>query len=336
MLTPQIPATRPQPNGKAKPVRSVPIGLNQTIVFFITGRQHGYIEPCGCTGLTNQKGGLARRHTLYRKLKAKGWDVIPIDVGNQVRRFGPQPAIKFQTTLGALKTMEYEAVGLGPDDLRIDSGELIAEMVNDTPLVCCNLDIPILGSTVSDGKKLVRVGKHRIGITSIIGKDQQRGIRNADFQFMDPIESATSMSKVFDEEDCNVRVLLSHASSEETTKIVQANDDTQKYRIVITAGGADEPALKPERIAGTRSFMIQTGKKGMYVGILGVFAGTKTPIRYERVPLDASFEDSNEMLASFKVYQDRLKEAYERDWEELGLKPLVHPIRAAVRRIGSL
>ena len=27
-------------------------------VLLLTGRQHGYIEPCGCTGLANQKGGL--------------------------------------------------------------------------------------------------------------------------------------------------------------------------------------------------------------------------------------------------------------------------------------
>ncbi|MBU6172296.1 MAG: hypothetical protein KGQ60_00735, partial [Planctomycetes bacterium] len=27
------------------------------VVFFVTGRQYGYMEPCGCTGLENQKGG---------------------------------------------------------------------------------------------------------------------------------------------------------------------------------------------------------------------------------------------------------------------------------------
>ena len=34
------------------------------VALLITGRQHGYIEPCGCTGLTNQRGGLARRLSL--------------------------------------------------------------------------------------------------------------------------------------------------------------------------------------------------------------------------------------------------------------------------------
>src|SRR5688500_7441195 len=33
------------------------------VALVVTGQQMGYIEPCGCTGLENQKGGLARRHT---------------------------------------------------------------------------------------------------------------------------------------------------------------------------------------------------------------------------------------------------------------------------------
>src|SRR5436309_3560352 len=34
------------------------------VALVITGQQMGYIEPCGCTGLENQKGGLARRQTF--------------------------------------------------------------------------------------------------------------------------------------------------------------------------------------------------------------------------------------------------------------------------------
>lgn len=302
-------------------------------VFFITGRQHGYIEPCGCTGLASQKGGLARRQTLYRQLKSRGWDVVPIDVGNQIRRYGPQPAIKFQTTLSALKAMEYQAVGLGPDDLRIETGELLSEIADPsaTPMVCANLtifDLPI-----SDGHKIISVGKHRVGVSAVIGKNEQRGIRNDDFLFTDPVESLTQIDAKLESEKCNIRVLLSHASIEETERIVQANEATKRFRIVVTAGGADEPALAPQRIGDSQSFLIQTGKKGMYVGVLGIFADSDTPIRYERVPLDARFVDSKEMLASLKVYQDRLKEAYLRDWSELGLKPVPHP--SGHRFVGS-
>ncbi len=80
---------------------------------FLTGRQHGYIEPCGCTGLENQKGGLNRRDTLLRSLVDRGWNVIPIDTGDQVRRFGRQSEIKFARTAEALKLMNYQAVMYG-------------------------------------------------------------------------------------------------------------------------------------------------------------------------------------------------------------------------------
>mgnify|MGYP002830829948 CR=1 FL=1 len=78
----------------------------------ITGRQHGYIEPCGCTGLENQKGGLLRRHTLSKTLESKGWNLVKIDAGNQVRRFGPQPEIKFKTTAKTLaEIFNYDSNG---------------------------------------------------------------------------------------------------------------------------------------------------------------------------------------------------------------------------------
>src|SRR5262245_26037645 len=50
-------------------------------VLLISGQQYGYIEPCGCTGLTNQKGGLMRRDALLASLLERGWQVIPFDAG---------------------------------------------------------------------------------------------------------------------------------------------------------------------------------------------------------------------------------------------------------------
>ena len=84
------------------------------VTLVVTGQQHGYIEPCGCTGLERQKGGMARRFTLMKQLREMGWNLLPVDAGNQVRRFGQQPSIKLQQTVKALKQMEYQVVGFGP------------------------------------------------------------------------------------------------------------------------------------------------------------------------------------------------------------------------------
>jgi len=84
------------------------------VALLITGRQDGFLEPCGCSGLENQKGGMARRASLLNDLtKNRKWPVVPIDAGNQVRRFGRQSEIKFQFTVDGLKGMKYRAIALG-------------------------------------------------------------------------------------------------------------------------------------------------------------------------------------------------------------------------------
>jgi len=95
------------------------------LAIVLTGRQYGYMEPCGCSGLENQNGGLMRRGTLIQQLRDRGWPVIPVDAGNQVRRFGRQAEIKFQITVESLREMGYQAIGFGPDDLRLPAPELV-------------------------------------------------------------------------------------------------------------------------------------------------------------------------------------------------------------------
>lgn len=328
----QEPAVKPSGKTKAQVERPYCSDWPKpAMTFFITGRQYGYIEPCGCTGLEHQKGGLARRTTLYQELNEKGWNIVPIDLGNQVRRFGPQAAIKFQTTLTALKGMDYQAVGLGPHDLRIESGELISEIVDETPLVCSN--VTIAGLPISNGSKIIKAGDHLIGIAAIVGEDEQRGIRSPDIQFTKPAQAVVQAHAQFRKAKCSLMVLLCYASTEETKRIVTSSAQARDFRVVITAGGADEPALAPIRINGTRSFMIQTGKKGMYVGVLGIFPGSENPMRYERIPLDSRFKDSAEVLQSLTNYQSQLETIYKTDWTKLILKPVDHP--TARRFLGS-
>src|SRR5262245_7450333 len=38
------------------------------VALVFSGEQNGYLEPCGCAGLENQKGGLKRRFTFIKQL----------------------------------------------------------------------------------------------------------------------------------------------------------------------------------------------------------------------------------------------------------------------------
>ena len=116
---PQLPSV-----GELGPLALFDGWSNPLGVMVFTGRQMGYVEPCGCTGLDNQKGGLARRHTFLQGLMDRGWPVAGIDIGNQVRRFGRQPELKFNLTAQLLELMGYQAVAFGPNDLKLPAGEL--------------------------------------------------------------------------------------------------------------------------------------------------------------------------------------------------------------------
>ncbi len=292
------------------------------LVLFITGRQNGYIEPCGCTGLANQKGGLARRHTFYQQLVKRGWNVVPLDVGSQVRRFGRQPEIKFQFTAAGLASMKYQGVTLGPDDLRLSGLELYSLFVNlnrdaRNPFVGSN--VTVLDPQVMPTYRVLTVGEKRVGITSVLGDEEQRRVNNGDVTMLAAEEGLRKAWDRLKEEKCDFNVLLVHADLDATKRLAQAFPN---FDVVVTAGGADEPAFRPEKIPDSKALLVQVGAKGMYVGVLGVFDDAKEPYRFQRVPLDARFEDSREMLDLLAAYQRQLEQA---GLERLGLKPIPHP-----------
>ena len=58
------------------------------VALVFSGEQNGYLEPCGCAGLENQKGGLKRRFTFLKQLREKGWNVVAMDLGGQETSHG--------------------------------------------------------------------------------------------------------------------------------------------------------------------------------------------------------------------------------------------------------
>jgi len=289
------------------------------VVLVVTGQQQGYIEPCGCTGLTNQKGGLARRATLIRQLRERGWPVVPLDVGNQVRRFGRQAEIKFQSTVEALRTMGYRAVAWGADDLRLGLGELVAAAAgaDDRPSLFVSANVNLLDLTPRH--QVIRLDGLTVGVTAILGTAEQARISSDEIEFSAAAEGLKSAAAALRAVPCDVYVLLAHASLDETRRLAAQLPD---WDLVVSSGGAAEPSLVPEKMPGTRAVLVQVGNKGMYTGLVGIFDDPETPLRYARVPLDARLPDAREMLDVLAAYQQQLEAL---GLEGLGLRPIAHP-----------
>jgi len=291
------------------------------LAIVLTGRQHGYLEPCGCTGLQYQKGGLARRQELVRQLKEDHkWPLLLVDAGNQVRRFGRQPEIKFQLTVDRLKKIGYQAIALGPDDLRLPAGELVASLVGedpgDRPFMSANVSVidPELMSTF----RIVSVGKYRIGITSVLGDKYQQGILSDDVLLQPAVESLGRVVPLLEKEKCDFYLLLVQATLDETRDLARK---FPLFSFIITSGGVGDPPSSPEPVEGIRGTIIEVGPKGMFGGVLGIYPDQEPSWRYSLIGLDGSIPDSDAVLEQLKLYQQELERA---GLEGLGIRPVPH------------
>ncbi|HVW36390.1 MAG TPA: multiheme c-type cytochrome [Pirellulales bacterium] len=292
------------------------------VAIVITGGQAGYIEPCGCAGLENQKGGLRRRHTFLKSLAARGWPIATIDNGGLIGRFGQQSEIKFDKTVEGLKIMGYAAVGFGVEDLKLPTGAVTSSVTNVDAFVSANVGLfnePGAEGAFTPQFRVIEADGVKIGVTAVLGDGYRNQINNADLKLLKAANALESVAKQLEEAECDFRVLLAYASKDETESLAK---EFPVFDAVVTAGGPDEPPYEPATVKDAESLLIEVGHKGMYAIVLGLYDDEETPVRYQRVPLDSRFKDSPEMDALMVDYQDQLKQL---GWEGLGLKPATHP-----------
>lgn len=301
----------------AKAVPSAPLRFpdwpRPTAVLVATGEQQGYFEPCGCTA--NQLGGMTRRAGLFRKLKELSWDVRGVDLGSLSSRTGTQAQLKFETTLQALRDLNYVAVGLGPEELRLDPGYLLSQHSTEGEdflgFVSANLTFfgsRELGTPLS--KRIITVGGVRIGITSVLSETLRNEVLPAgsppgDAEWTDANESLKGVLEEFEAEQVQFRVLLSQATLGESREFAKA---FPQFNLIISAQGFGDGEAEPELIGPVR--LIQAGEKGKTAGVVGIYPeDTEQPVRFELVTLSGDrFGDDPGMVQILQQYQQRLGE----------------------------
>jgi len=279
------------------------------LVLLFSGEMNGYLEPCGCAGLDNQKGGLKRRHTLIKQIEARGWPVVALDMGGQVRRLGPQAQIKYRFATESLLQIGYDAIGLGTRELQLDANYLAFVLSNIAPeqnsIVSANVGIIDFDLGLTSRYRVVEAGGKKIGITSILGKKSQLRLQNAsDIALTMPEDALREILPKLEQEKCDWLVLLVHGDPEEAAALAKM---FPQFRFVGTTGGAEEPPQQWRSVDGVATQLIEVGHKGMYVAVVGIYDDPQQPFRYQRVPLDHRFDDSPQMQEALVAYQEELK-----------------------------
>lgn len=301
------------------------------LALLITGRQHGYIEPCGCSGLDRAKGGLMRRHALINDLTGRGWSVVKLDLGDQIGRSGPQSLKKLQSTFEAMsEVMKYDAIGLGAGELKIDSFEMLQLLMNAgnggsaSPFVSANASV-FDEPSILPYRVIERNGR-RIGVTSVVSTQHFTGQGDLmaverDTKIQNPEAALAKVVPKLVAEKCDALLLLAFVSERESRELAQK---FPQFDFIVNEGVEGEPvdALMPIQVGNRSVNLVQMGYKSMYAGVIGIYADPNKPVRYQKITLDHRFEDTKEMKDKFKRYQDELERA---GLAKLIPKPAPHP-----------
>lgn len=302
------------------------------LVLFVSGRQHGYIEPCGCAGLDQMKGGLLRRHSVLNRMEAKGWPVVRLDLGDQVHRLGPQPQLKLESTYKALRgVMNYDAIGMGPGELSLDPFPVYSILLNtasgqetSSPFVSANASIYSDREQIQT-HKVIQENGFKVGVTSVISLDYFKGrdmsAPGQDVEILPPVEALKAVVPKLMAEKCDVYVLLGYVPEEESRELAK---QFPQFNFVVNEGVDGEPdgTLDYVKVDQKNVGIMQMGYKSMFAGAIGIYADKNQPVRYQKIPLDHRFQDTPEMKSVFRSYQEALKA---KGLKELVGNPVPHP-----------
>ena len=291
----------------------------------LSGEMNGYLEPCGCAGLDNQKGGLKRRHTLFKQLAERGWPTVKLDMGGLVRRVGPQSEMKYRYALKSLTELGYDVVAFGIRELLLSTDAVVYALANldasTNPMVSANIGVFGFDNGFSQKFKIIEVAGRRIGVTSVLGNNHNPALQNLpNVVRKTPEQGVREVLPELEKAGCDLLVLLAHAEPAEARQLAK---QFPQFDYIATAGGAEIPPDRLEPVENSKAKLVQAGHKGMYVVVLGFFDDPENPVRFQAVPLDHRFEDSAEMQRVLVEYQDELKSV---GLDGLGLLGVKNPI----------
>ncbi len=216
----------------------------------ISGEQDGYPDPCGCTD--GQLGGLGRRYHFCEMLEAKGWPVVKIDLGNLIRYRGAewlaQEKIKFNAIHTALSAMKYDAVALGPEDLKLGVGEALANFLNlkEPRFLAANVKAidKQLGEAIRS-TRLTKAGGLTFGITAVLDPTTYQSIQDADAGMLTVLPPDEVLPGIYADlrKQAMVTILMVQGPHDEAKRLATKFPG---FDIVIGTSKFDDPDEKPE------------------------------------------------------------------------------------------
>jgi hypothetical protein len=301
------------------------------LIVFISGEQHGYLDPCGCS--RPQIGGLVRRYNFLQTLKDRGWPVVAVDAGDIAQRRGPaglpnvQGLIKYKYSMEALKRTKYSAVTIGENEATIGIDKVLGEYALNNPLpkvLIANLkdrDANFPEEQAAWIVESIEGSQLKVGIVGVVGPStaqkmmalKERGVEFPEGSVAEAIKSA--MREMDSKHKIDLRVLIYQGQPDEARACAKAFP--KNFPVIVCISTFDEPPSNAEIVKEAGTLIVTVGHKGKYVGAVGVNrTGKEDPkfeLRYQLVRLGEEYltpegkEKGHPIMELMEQYTKELK-----------------------------
>ncbi len=251
----------------------------ETLVSILhTNDTHSQIDPLPANDRNANKGGVARRATLVKRVRKENPNTLLLDAGDAFQGTPYFNLYRGEVEFKAMSAIGYDAMTLGNHDF--DNGvDALASAMKFANFDFVSTNYDVRGTAIESRVKPyvvrelggVRVGLFGLGIKleGLNPPDTVRGIK-----YLDPVRMARGAVKLLRErENCALVVCMSHMGYYPEPK---ENDfgDTQLVAQVdgidFIVGGhthtfMERPALARQP-SGKDTVLFQVGKSGIYLG----------------------------------------------------------------------
>lgn len=267
------------------------------VALVLTGEMYGYMRPCGCS--PGQHGGLARRDGFLHYLtEERQWNVLPLELGDLIGKGGMLEPVRYAYIIESLQTLGYPAIGVGVKDLSISVNDVFGQAVNmdSTKLLQSNLqhkdaDFQELMEQFLGSTAIADPGGVKVGITSLIGEGLQGKLPDPSVSLRPTDEVMEAVIKKMDEEKVDLRVVLANMPQKEAVALAEKYP---VFDVILCESKIEDSATQEAQMVG-KTMVTWVGRKGKSVGVVGFWKDEQPHLRFEIVPLDGRFPESDEM-----------------------------------------
>ena len=248
------------------------------ITILHTNDQHSQIEPLPANDRNAGKGGVARRATLVKRIRAENPNTLLIDAGDAFQGTPYFNFYKGEVEYKAMSAIGYDVGTLGNHDFDNGVAALAAAMkFANFDFVSANYDVR--GTAIESRVKPyvvrelggVRIGIFGLGIspTGLITPESFRGIK-----YYEPVKVSQEVVRVLREKErCAMVVCASHLGYYTNPKpddVGDAQVASQVDGIDFIASGHTHLFMKQpvmvKQPSGGNTVIFQVGKSGIYLG----------------------------------------------------------------------